>query len=216
MADGRNRGQPMVKEIRIYVEGGGDQKETKAQIRQGFRIFLKDLVEIARSKRIKWDIITCGSRNNAFRSFKNALKDYPDAFIVLLVDSEAPVKQPPWEHLKFRDNWDSPGVNDTHCHLMVQTMEAWLIGDIDNLKIFYGQGFKENSIPQNPNVETIDKNSLEQSLKDATRNTSKGEYQKIQHASKLLEKLDVAKVRNAAPHCDRLFTTLAEIMERST
>ena len=66
------------------------------------------------------------------------------------------------------------------------------------------------------NVEKIDKDSLELSLKAATRNTSKGEYQKIQHASKLLELLDVAKVRKAAPNCDRLFTTLTQILEATT
>ena len=49
-------------------------------------------------------------------------------------------------------------------------------------------------------------------MKEATRNTVKGEYQKIQHVSKLLELLNVTKVRKAAPKCDRLFTTLAQIM----
>lgn len=202
----------MVKEIRIYIEGGGDDRDTKRQMRQGFSGFLKDLVQIVRSKRIKWDIIVCGSRNNAFSSFKNALEDYPDAFNVLLVDSEGTVKQRPWAHLKSRDNWDSPSVDDTHCYLMVQAMEAWFIADIDALKKFYGKGFRENSIPRNQNVEKIDKDSLEPSLKQATRHTSKGEYQKIQHASKLLGLLDVAQVRKAAPNCDRLFTTLAHIM----
>jgi hypothetical protein len=36
----------MVKEIRIYIEGGGDDRDTKRQIRQGFSGFLKDLVQI--------------------------------------------------------------------------------------------------------------------------------------------------------------------------
>lgn len=205
----------MVSEIRIYIEGGGDGKNTKALIRQGFRSFLKDLVQIARSKQIKWELILCGSRNNAFRNFKNALEDHPDAFNVLLVDSEASIKKSPWEHLKSRDKWDLPGVDDIHCHLMVQAMEAWFIADIDTLRKFYGQGFRENSIPKNTNVEKIDKDSLEPSLKEATRKTSKGEYQKRQHASKLLELLDVTKVREAAPKCDRLFITLAKIMEET-
>lgn len=206
----------MVKGIRVYVEGGGDGRNTKQLLRRGFSSFLKGLVQIACKKQIKWDIIVCGSRNNAFRDFNNALQDHPDAFNVLLVDSEAPVSKPPWEHLKSRDNWDSPGIDDKHCYLMVQTMEAWFIADIETLKKFYGQGFKENSMPRDLNVERIDKDSLESRLKVATRNTSKGEYQKIQHASKLLELLDVAKVRNAAPNCDRLFTTLTQIMEATT
>ena len=206
----------MVKEIRIYIEGGGDSKDTKAQLRGGFSNFFKELVQVARSKQIKWNITVCGSRNNAFRDFKNALADHPNAFVILLVDSEAPVKQPPWEHLKSRDNWDSPGVDDTHCYLMVQVMEAWFMADIDTLKTFYGQGFKENAIPKNINVETIEKDSLEPNLKVASRDTkSKGEYQKIQHASKLLEMLDVDKVRKASSECDRMFATLTALMEQA-
>lgn len=207
----------MVKEIRIYIEGGGESKDTKARLRRGFSNFFKELVEVAKSKKIKWNITLCGSRNNAFRDFKNALATHPDAFVILLVDSEAPVvKQSPWEHLKSRDNWDAPaGVDETHCYLMVQTMEAWFMADIDTLKKFYGQGFKENAIPKNINVETIDKNLLERSLKAASRGTkSKGEYQKIQHASELLEMLDVDKVRKASSECERLFKTLTELMEQ--
>jgi len=174
-------------------------------------------VQVACSKKIKWDIILCGSRNNAFRDFKNALAAHPDAFVILLVDSEAPVTQSPWEHLKSRDNWDAPsGIDETHCYLMVQTMEAWFMADIDTLKKFYGEGFKEKAIPKNINVETIDKNSLERSLKAASRDTkSKGEYQKIQHASKLLEMLKVDKVRKASSECGRIFTTLTELMEKA-
>ncbi|MEG4490226.1 DUF4276 family protein [Microcoleus sp. D3_18_C4] len=205
----------MVKEIRIYIEGGGEGKNTKALLRQGFSSFFKEIVQVVQSKKIKWTITLCGSRNNAFRDFKNAFAAHPDAFVILLVDSESPVvKQSPWEHLKLRDNWDSPGVDETHCYLMVQAMEAWFMADIDTLKRFYGQGFKQNEIPKNINVETIEKDLLERSLKAASRDTkSKGEYQKIQHASKLLEMLDVDKVRKASSECDRIFTTLIKLME---
>jgi len=128
----------MIKEIRIYIEGGGDGKNTKALIRQGFSQLLKPLVELAKSQRIKWDIIICGSRNNAFRDFKNALKSHPEAFNVLLVDAEAPVTiNSPWAHLKFRDNWDKPsGLDDSNCHLMVQAMEAWFM-DRDLKKMLF-------------------------------------------------------------------------------
>ncbi|MCP4695529.1 MAG: DUF4276 family protein [Gammaproteobacteria bacterium] len=203
----------MVKEIRIYIEGGGDKKDTKKAIRIGFSEFLKELRQIAQKKRIRWQIIICGSRQNAFGDFKNALKANPYAFNVLLVDAESYVNTTPCQHLKFRDNWDLPNVDDEHCHLMVQTMEAWLIADIETLKKFYGQGFKENAIPKNPGVEKIDKKQLEPSLKAATRNTGKGEYHKIQHASKLLALLETDKVRQVAPHCDRLFTTLIQKMQ---
>lgn len=199
----------MGKEIRIYIEGGGDGKESKATLRKGFSKFF----QVASIQEII--CVMCGSRNNTFRDFKNALKSHPDAFNFLLVDAEAPVKQShsPWQHLKSTDNWVLPDVNESFCHLMVQVMEAWFIADIDTLIKFYGQGFKRNTIPKNLNVETIDKHSLDKNLKAATCNTSRGEYQKIKHASQLLTMLDTAKVRKASPYCDRIFTTLAQIMD---
>jgi hypothetical protein len=208
----------MVKEIRIYIEGGGDSKNTKKLIKEGFAGFLKPIADVAINQKIKWDIIICGTRNNAFRDFKNALKSHPDAFNVLLVDAEAPVNQKsPWEHLKLRDNWDKPaGVVDDNCHLMVQTMEAWFIADIATLKKFYGKGFKENGIPKAADVETIAKDNLESILKTASGGTTKGEYHKIQHAYKLLESLDVTKVRQVSPYCNRLFTTIISKMTGST
>ena len=189
---------------------------TKKAIRIGFSEFLKKLRQCAQKERIRWQIIVCGSRQNAFGDFKNALKANPNAFNVLLVDAEAPVNvnTTPCQHLKLRDNWDLPNIDDEHCHLMVQTMEAWLIADIETLKKFYGSRFKENVIPQNSEVEKIDKNQLEPSLKAATHKTQKGEYHKIQHASKLLALLDVDKIRRVAPHCDRLFTILIQKMSR--
>jgi len=81
----------MVNEVRIYIKGGGDGKNTKQLLRGGFSSFFKELVQVARSKQIKWNIIVFGSRNNAFRDFKNALAEHPNAFVILLVDSEAPV-----------------------------------------------------------------------------------------------------------------------------
>jgi hypothetical protein len=202
----------MVNEIRIYIEGGGNDVHTKKLLRQGFNSFLSDLVAIARSRRIGWQLIPCGPRHQAFDDFLTALETHPDAFNILLVDSEDPVSKSPWLHLQARDNWNIGQINDEHCHLMVQTMEAWLIADFSTLNRFYGKGFKESAIPKNPNVELIDKKTLLSALKDATRNTSKGEYHKTRHGLKILELLEVSKVRNAAPHCDRLFKTLIEKM----
>jgi hypothetical protein len=99
---------------------------------------------------------------------------------------------------------------------MVQAMEAWFIADPDALSKFYGQGFQTNSIPRTSNIERIAKDNLEPSLKAATRRTTKGEYQKIQHSSELLQKIDVEKVRLASKHCDRLFTTIEEILNDSS
>ena len=92
-------------------------------------------------------------------------------------------------------------------------MEAWFIADIENLRIFYGSDLNINSIPRRKDVEQIDKMSLFNALVAATRRTQKGEYQKIRHGAKLLGLINPALVRQAAPHCDRLFQTLSHQME---
>ncbi len=114
----------MVNEIRLYVEGAGNDIHTKKLLRDGFRFFLNELVQIARMKHIKFQIIACGRRNQAFSDFLDALQKHSEAFNILLVDSEAPVNKSPWQHLQERDGWNVGKINDEHCHLMVQMMEA--------------------------------------------------------------------------------------------
>jgi len=199
-------------EIRIYVEGGGDSTDSKAQIRRGFGNFLEELRSQARERGIRWSIIACGSRQNAYEDFNSAQRTHPEAFNVLLVDSEGPVTSPPWQHLATRDNWETDGRLDVQCQLMVQVMEAWFIADIDNLRKFYGNEFNVNSLPKRREVEQIDKEILFSSLLAATRHTQKGEYQKIRHGAKLLGLINPVVVREVAPHCNRLFQTLRDLL----
>lgn len=196
-------------EVRIYVEGGGDHADGKARLREGFRTFLRELVELARQRRIRWSIIACGSRNDTFDVFQLAIQTHPNAFNVLLVDSEAPVQAGPWQHLLACDRWQCPaGAEDDQCHLMVQTMEAWLVADRAALARFYGQDFNAKLLPHNQQVEQIDKGTLANALARATRQTNAGEYHKIRHGAQLIGQLDPATVRAAAPFCERLFATL--------
>ncbi len=198
----------------MYVEGGGEGSQTKASVREGFQRFLQDIVRAARSQKVRWQIVACGPRQAAFENFLLALEMHPEAFNVLLVDSEGPVNRGPKEHLMSRDRWNLPDISAEHYHLMVQIMEAWLVADRDGLSRFYGQRFNANAIPRNPNVEQIGKQDLESALREATRHTAKGEYHKIHHGPKILSQLDVARVRRAATHCHRLFMTLADRINR--
>ncbi len=199
----------MVSEIRIYVEGGGDQRSGKASVQEGFSKFLSSLKERARERHILLYVVACGSRQSAFDAFDIALRQHRDAFNVLLVDAEGPVSQSPWKHLRDRDHWSIQGIPDAHCHLMVHVMEAWAIADLETLRRFYGPGFNQKSIPGQEDVESIPKADLERALVRATRNTQKGEYHKIRHGPKILALADVSKVRNRARHCDRMFKTLS-------
>lgn len=215
MADGRNRGSSLVSEIRIYFEGGGEERAGKTRLRQGFHAFFQEVIALARDNRVKFQLVACGRRSNAYRNFCNAIQDHARAFNVLLVDSEEAVDCDPWTHLRSRDGWTRPdGIEDRHCHLMAQAMEAWFVADIETLRGYYGVGFNPNPVPNNPDVEQIPKNTLESSLKAATRNTQKGEYHKIRHASAILERLSAEKVQGAAKHCRRLFESLESEIER--
>jgi hypothetical protein len=205
----------MVTEIRVYIEGGGDSRDTKAFLRQGFSLFLGDLIRLARNRRIRWQTITCGSRQAAFDAFKRALIQHASSFNVLLVDSEGPVATAPWHHLRQRDGWIADDLSNDHCHLMTQAMEAWFVADMESLARYYGAGFHATRIPRVADVEQIPKDQLEPILRDATRDTQKGEYHKIRHAFKLLEILDVGVVRGASRHCERLFAALTAKIENN-
>lgn len=197
----------MVREVRIYIEGGG-KSDTKAAIREGFSNFLQPLCDLARKRGIRWSITACGSRSSAFETFKTALETYSDAFLVLLVDSEVPVVGGHWKHLQETDGWKSGKLPDDHCHLMVQTVEAWLIADPEALTRYYGQHFRRNVLPEQTDVETIPKEQLLEKLKRATEKTQKGPYAKIRHCADLLGRLNRDRVRQRASHCDLLFQTL--------
>jgi len=91
---------------------------------------------------------------------------------------------------------------------MVQAIEAWLIADRKALRGFYGEGFKEEKLPDD-DVEKIPKKRLLIALRAATRKSDKGKYDK-KHAFHIIGILDVATVREAAPHCEALFHVLEE------
>ena len=201
----------MVKEINVYVEGGGDDNKTWTPVRKGFSAFLKDLRELAGRKKIVFKIIPCGPRGTAKNDFFTALESNPDAFNILLVDSERPVEKEPWKHLRDQDRWELKEIHNDRCHLMVQIMESWLIADIKALKNYYGKKFIERKIPDNTKVEEISKEEVLSALMLAAENTDKGGYKKM-HGPEILGLVNVNRVRKAAPYCNRLFTTLTEKM----
>jgi len=205
------------KEIRVYIEGGGN-KAGRAELRKAFGEFFRELVRDQPRSDVRLRPLPFGSRENTFQAFKLALADGDDAFIALLVDSEAPVTvRSPWKHLKSHsgDNWDNPGVDDSHCHLMVQATEAWLIADREKSREYYGRNFHEKSLPGNLNVEEIPKDDLERVLKSASRDTKKGSYHKGKHAPAILRIIRPSEVKRKAPHCKRLFETLAAEISRT-
>jgi hypothetical protein len=197
-----------VKEIRIYVEGGGDAN-SKARLRIAFGRFFGALQDAAREKRMGWRVIACGSRSDTFTNFRIDLPKHPDALMLLLVDAEGPLVGSPGEHiLREGAARDLAGLSNEQVHLMVEAMEAWIAADAAALKRYYGQGFQSSALPRARNIETVAKQQLFTALETATRGTQKSRYHKTHHAPELIETLAPATVRARAPHCDRLFVML--------
>ncbi|MCY3664555.1 MAG: DUF4276 family protein [Gemmatimonadetes bacterium] len=199
--------------IAIYMEGGGDGKENRAALRQGMDTFLQPLKDEARKKSLHWNLACCGSRDETFKRFRDAVNSSADAVNVLLIDAEGPVSQSPRRHLQDRDRWDLSSIDEDTVHLIVQTMEAWIVADSETLKRYYGQDFKENKLPKAADLETVPKPTIKRSLDEATKDTQKGRYHKIGHASDLLKRIDAEKVKARCCHCRRVFKALGRIVE---
>ena len=195
------------------MEGGGDTAATKAALRQGMDGFLRDLKTLAREKSLRWKLVCCGGRDQAFKRFSNARINSEASIVVLLVDAEGPVTAEPRDHLATRDDWRLADASNKHIHLMVQTMEAWIVADHATLQSYYGQGFNTNLLPKANNLETVAKTRVADALERATRATQKGSYHKIRHASDLLVRIDPKTVGQRCPNCLRLFTVLGKEIE---
>lgn len=194
--------------VAIYMEGGGDGKDSKAALRQGMEGLLVEIKDAFRECGWHWRLVPCGSRNEAHKRFHNECGRAEPGIVILLVDSEAPVNTEPVDHLASRDGWDLQGVESGRVHLMVQTMETWVVADGKALKSYYGQGFRESALPRNRNLEEVSKKDVAEGLTRATEQTQKGAYHKIHHARHLLQRIEPATVRQRCSHCERLFTTL--------
>ncbi|MGA2599839.1 MAG: DUF4276 family protein [Bryobacteraceae bacterium] len=192
--------------VRIYV-GGGFEGSTKSNCRRAFAAFLGKVIRPGSFK-----VIASGSRQNAYEDFSSALRQHPEEYVLLLVDSETAVTAKPWQHLKTRegDNWSRPdGAGHDRAHPMVQVTEAWFLADQDTLAAYYGQRFLRNSLPRQEDIERIEKNKVFEALRHASKKTQKESYHKTRHGFDLLELIDPALVREASRHADDLFVVLS-------
>ncbi len=170
--------------LRIFVEGGGNDDDTRSRCRRAF----SKLTERAGSGGKMPSFIACGGRKRAYDMFVTACKAGEES--LLLVDSEGPVAQQgsPWEHVRTRegDGWARPnGARDEDLHFMVQCMEAWILADRDALRKHYGARLQESALPANSRPPAqVPKRDLLAALEHATRNA--GDYSKGKAAFTLL------------------------------
>jgi DNA-directed RNA polymerase len=96
---------------------------------------------------------------------------------------------------------------------MVQLMESWFLADKEKLAEFYGKDFHAKALSNNKNVEQVPKNDVISGLEKATQKTKKGKYGKGLHSGEVLKIIDCDKVRESAPHCERLFEIISKLTE---
>jgi hypothetical protein len=184
--------------IAIYIEGGGDTANGKAQLRQGFDALLAAQKQAVRDRRLAWRVVLCGGRNDTFHAFHHAIAAATSEVVALLVDAEEPVTDPSppgrASHLRNRDRWPVGALDPMRLHLMTQTMETWIVADPEALASYYGKAFHAPALPRRALLDGEPKQAVYDALATATRNTQKGSYGKIKHASDLLKRLRPAVV----------------------
>jgi len=189
--------------IKIYVEGGGNQKRTIQACRAAFSKYFEKIVPPGARPRI----VACGSRQQAFNDFTKGLTDPDYERVLLLVDSEGPVLtgDDTWTHLRKHSRWNKPNhAPQNAAHMMVQCMESWFLADKESLQKFYGQHFNIGALPARAEIELIPKADVSNSLANATQHTPKGQYHKTRHGFDLLGLVDPHKVEAASPFAEQL------------
>jgi hypothetical protein len=181
-------------EIRVYFEGHKD-------LRIDFERFFSEL-----GSDVKFIAAKSGVSD-----FRKAARSHPKAWNILLKDSEKPLSQ---------NSLKQHGLNSKHAKSvfwMVELMEAWFLADPEAVALYYDdEKFSKKAIGKPQDVETIPKAEVIDRLKRATRQTTKGQYNKVTHAPKLLEKLRPALVKERAVNCRRLFEAISKLMAAET
>jgi hypothetical protein len=129
----------MCTEIRIYFEGG-------KLLEPGFDAFFEEIKMRAKERRCGFQLIAGRSGETACRDFEIALRTHPDAWNILLRDSEGPADANSSASLCRQHSWDQ--VQADSIFWMVEMMEAWFHADKEALQKFYGSGLKESALEE--------------------------------------------------------------------
>lgn len=196
-------------DAKLFVEGGGDSHEQRTRCREGFR---KLLEECKFSKRLP-RIVACGSRDEAYTSFKIEHLAGKIAYVALLVDSEDPVldDEETWSHLKSRDGWDHPDeAENDQVFLMTTCMETWIVADHEGLKQFFEKHkpcLRPAGLPPSINLQARHRHTVQEALTVATKDCTNA-YAKNQRSFDALAHVSPTALRPLLPAFDRMLRIL--------
>ena len=174
----------------VYLEGGNH-----------LRIPMRGFLRRAIGDNINLDVKPCRDRGRTIRLFGQT----PSSESLLLIDSDGD----DLNELR-RDVSARTGLSDARgrSFFMVQLMEAWFLADRDCLESYYGPAFRARRLRGNRQPEAVMKNAVINGLREATRGTPKGAYDKTEHAPDLLNQLNPAAVYSACPNFAHLIDYL--------
>ena len=199
-----------MKEVRIYMEGGGRDHKMRVACQEGFHKLLENCGYTGYMPRI----VACGSRRDAYDRFRTAHLAGKADFVALLVDSEDPVKanQSAWRHLAGRKDDSMPrpaNATEEQVFLMTTSMETWIAADPAALAARYGDKFQASALPSLRHLETRRRDEVLLCLENATRNCGAG-YAKGRHSFDLPGRLDPCTLYAALPSFRRMVGILDE------
>ncbi len=200
----------------IYIEGGAEGRNADSDFRRGWKKFLNELHELARKHGYHaLKVVRGKGRTNAYQRFTKHKSDHPKDLCVLLVDSETAVlnNNRVWDIVAHRegDRWQCPAwATERNLYLMVHFVETWLLTDQNALQQFFKRGFNLKVLPTT-NLETRSKAEINEALKKATQDSSKGPYRHGQ-AHEIIEIVAPDKVKTLW-HGQRLFDTLGSLIK---
>src|ERR1700689_1086141 len=104
----------------------------------------EEIKKRAKERRCSFHLIAGRSGEMACRDFEIALRTHPDAWNILLRDSEGSADATLSASVCRKYGWDESHAGSIFW--MVQMTEAWFHADKKALQKFYGNGFKESAL----------------------------------------------------------------------
>lgn len=174
--------------IRIYFEGD-------AVLAEGLEEFLKIEFTLARSHRIRIDLIAAGQKRPE-KLARIGSETYPKALHLILMD---------WSSRRSE-------VRQKHTYYWIEEMESWFLADADALTKVLGRCANVKSLPHSANIELIPSAYVFKRLSNATRPCGQKKHYDGSHppllASRILGALDREKVRARSAECHRFLKAL--------
>jgi hypothetical protein len=196
---------------RLYLEGGGDSKESHSRCREGFRKLLEDSGFRGRMPRL----VACGGRDAVYDDFVTEHMRGDGAYVAMWIDAEEPMAdtEDAWRHLrhvKTVSQWARPkGASDNQVLFMTTCMETWIIADRSTLRKHYGNRLQESGLPPTEDLEQRARDEVQEKLVHATRNCSNA-YAKGKRSFEILGKLAPTALEKHLPSFVRARRILEE------